>query len=119
MTGSAANERLFSYGTLQEAPVQLATFGRRLEGRADALPGHRVTMIVIGNPDFVAKSGTAHHRNLERTGVASDLVAGTALELTSQELEQADAYEADAGYERVEVVLSSGSRAWVYLRPAR
>ena len=27
---------LFSYGTLQQEDVQLATFGRRLEGRADA-----------------------------------------------------------------------------------
>jgi gamma-glutamylcyclotransferase (GGCT)/AIG2-like uncharacterized protein YtfP len=107
--------RLFSYGTLQDETVQVATFGRRLQGKADALPGYRVTTIVIENPDFIARSGTAHHRNLEHTGTAADLVAGTALEVTEQELEQADAYEAAAGYERVDVVLSSGSRAWVYL----
>jgi len=30
---------LFSYGTLQEERVQLSTFGRRLSGEPDALPG--------------------------------------------------------------------------------
>ena len=30
---------LFSYGTLQLDSVQLASFGRLLEGEADALPG--------------------------------------------------------------------------------
>ena len=30
---------LFSYGTLQLEAVQLATFGRKLAGTADGLPG--------------------------------------------------------------------------------
>jgi hypothetical protein len=30
---------LFSYGTLQLEAVQLATFGRKLNGAADGLPG--------------------------------------------------------------------------------
>ena len=40
-------ENLFSYGTLQSEAVQLATFGRRLEGKADRLIGYRVSMIPI------------------------------------------------------------------------
>ena len=35
---------LFSYGTLQQDEVQLATFGRLLEGRKDALPGYATTL---------------------------------------------------------------------------
>jgi hypothetical protein len=35
--------------------------------------------------------------------------------VTSNELEQADAYEALADYERVRVELKSGVEAWVYL----
>src|SRR5689334_5312839 len=35
-------ELLFAYGTLQQEAVQLATFGRRLEGVEDALPGYRL-----------------------------------------------------------------------------
>jgi len=33
----AATVRLFSYGTLQQREVQLANYGRELEGAADAL----------------------------------------------------------------------------------
>ena len=38
---------LFSYGTLQQENVQLATFGRRLEGRPDRLPGYAVQPVTI------------------------------------------------------------------------
>ena len=107
-------ERLFSYGTLQTEPVQISTFGRKLTGHPDALVGYRLQMIQITDQDFVATSGAEYHRNLEFTGNASDLVEGTVLSVTQQQLEQADAYEPD-GYERVRVKLRSGTEAWVYL----
>ena len=108
------SERLFSYGTLQTESVQLSTFGRKLKGSPDALPGYRLQMIQITDQDFVATSGAEYHRNLEFTGSTSDLVNGTVFSVTEQELEQADAYEPD-GYERVRVNLRSGTEAWVYL----
>ena len=111
-------ERLFSYGTLQTQPVQLATFGRRLIGHPDALVGYRVQMIQIEDQDFVATSGSEYHRNLEFTGSTSDVVEGTVLSLTQKELEQADAYE-PAGYERVYATLRSGTDAWIYLMPQK
>ena len=107
-------ENLFTYGTLQTEEVQLATFGRRLEGHADALPGYALRSIEIRDEDFVAKSGTAIHRNLQFTGDPSDFVEGAVYSVTLQELEQADAYEPD-GYKRVLVQLRSGANAWVYL----
>ena len=107
------SERLFSYGTLQTEAVQLSTFGRKLSGRPDALVGYRLRMIKIEDQDFVATSGAEYHRNLEFTGSASDLVEGTVLSVTQQEIEQADAYEPD-GYRRVRVQLRSGIEAWVY-----
>lgn len=107
-------EKLFSYGTLQTEAVQLATFGRRLEGKADTLIGYRLTTIRIQDEDFVAKSGSADHRNLKFTADASDAVEGTAFLVTVKELEQADAYEPD-GYERISVKLKSGLDAWVYM----
>ena len=88
-------ERLFSYGTLQTESVQLSTFGRRLDGRPDALIGYRLRMIQIMDQEFVATSGAEYHRTLEFTGNASDVVEGTALAVTEQELKQADAYEPD------------------------
>ena len=107
-------ESLFSYGTLQSEAVQLATFGRRLEGQRDALVGYNIVMIEIDDQDFVATSGTAHHRNLRFTGAASDVVEGTRLAITKAELDLADSYE-PSGYERIEVKLRSGSTAWVYM----
>ncbi|WP_442583511.1 hypothetical protein ACSBOB_16760 [Mesorhizobium sp. ASY16-5R] len=46
MSGDAS-EKLFSYGTLRLADVQLATFGRLLEGREDTLPGFALSMIAM------------------------------------------------------------------------
>jgi gamma-glutamylcyclotransferase (GGCT)/AIG2-like uncharacterized protein YtfP len=107
-------ENLFTYGTLQIEEVQLATFGRRLVGHADALPGYALKTIEIQDQDFVAKSGTAIHRNLQFTGEPSDFVEGTVYSVSREELEQADAYEPD-GYKRVLVQLRSRAKAWVYL----
>lgn len=107
-------ESLFTYGTLQLEEVQLATFGRRLEGRRDSLVGYRLVMIKIHDDDFVAKSGAADHRNLQFTGDDSDLVEGMVFAVTTKELEQADAYEPE-GYARVQVQCRSGLSAWVYL----
>ena|ERR1700752_3422243 len=109
-----ATENLFSYGTLQREEVQLETFGRRLEGKPDALSGYRLVALTITDEDFVAKSGTANHRNLEFTGNASDIVEGTVLKVTPKEIEQADAYEPE-GYERVRARLGSGGQAWVFV----
>jgi hypothetical protein len=107
-------ENLFTYGTLQLKSVQLSTFGRKLQGKPDALVGYRLVMIKILDQNFVAKSGTADHRNLQFTGNASDLVEGIVFAVTMEELEQSDAYEPE-GYERVLVQLKSGLSAWIYL----
>jgi Gamma-glutamyl cyclotransferase, AIG2-like len=113
----AANEKdselLFSYGTLQQEAVQLATFGRKLNGSADALGGYRLSIIRIDDAEFVASSGSADQRNLDFTGDAEDVVEGTVFTVTQAELEQADAYE-PARYARHLVQLRSGLNAWVY-----
>jgi len=106
-------EYLFTYGTLQLEEVQLSTLGRKLEGKPDALVGYRLVMIKILDQDFVAKSGTADHRNLQFTGNASDIVEGIVFALTMEELVQFDAYEPE-GYERVPVQCRSGLSAWIY-----
>jgi hypothetical protein len=71
-------------------------------------------MIRIQDEDFVVKSGTADHRNIQFTSNISDVVEGIVFTVTMKELEQADAYEPE-GYERVRVQLRSGVDAWVYL----
>ena len=109
-----ATENLFSYGTLQLEEVQLDTFGRKLESTPDALPGYKLVAITITDEDFVARSGTANHRNLQFTGNSADIVVGVVLKVTQNELEQADAYEPE-GYKRVRAHLRSGGDAWVFI----
>jgi len=109
-----ATEYLFSYGTLQEEPVQLAAFGRRLEGTPDSLVGYKLVMVESQDQDFVTRSRAELHRNLQYTGDASDTIDGTVFAVTKRELEQADAYE-PFDYKRVQVQLRSGLNAWVYV----
>ena len=102
MNNEETTELLFSYGTLQDEDVQLTTFGRELEGQVDSLP--RYVQTIYGP-----------HLNLEFTGRESDAVAGMGFQVTSEEILQADVYEATADYRRIMVELRSGKRAWVYL----
>ena len=107
--------RLFSYGTLQQAGVQQATFGRLLEGEPDALPSYRTTLVEITDPEVLATSGEAFHPIVTASPDPADEVAGTAFEITEAELAAADAYEV-SDYKRVAVRLKSGRDAWVYVK---
>ena len=107
-------EFLFSYGTLQLEPVQMATFGRRLTGKADVLPGFEETLLVIEDEAVISISGKAHHTIAKFTGRTSDTISGTVYAVTLEEIQSADKYEV-APCQRVAVVLQSGTRAWVYV----
>lgn len=106
--------KLFSYGTLQQENVQLATFGRRLAGQRDELAGFAQTEVAISDPAVVAASGKTHHPILSFTGQLADRVSGTVFDVSDAELARADAYEVD-DYRRVAVTLASGVAAWVYV----
>ena len=108
------SEHLFSYGTLRLEPVQLTTFGRRLDGQPDQLPGYTLTLLQISDASVVQTSGMTHHPMLVPTGRPQDRVDGTVFALTPEELRHADAYEV-AEYRRERVVLASGRPAWVYV----
>ncbi|MFC5524506.1 gamma-glutamylcyclotransferase [Rhodanobacter ginsengisoli] len=116
-TDADATEYLFSYGTLQDASVQLATFGRLLAGQPDRLHGYRREMIRIDDPQVVATSGAGHHPIVHYTGSAEDAVDGSVFRINPRELAHADAYEVD-DYRRVAVTLASGIEAWVFVGTA-
>ncbi|HEX4198896.1 MAG TPA: gamma-glutamylcyclotransferase family protein [Caulobacteraceae bacterium] len=107
--------QLFSYGTLRQAGVQLASFGRLLEGREDALPGYRCSMVEITDPEVLATSEARFHPIAEPTGDPADETPGMVFQITAAELAAADAYEV-SDYRRVRVTLKSGVDAWVYVR---
>jgi hypothetical protein len=104
---------LFSYGTLQQPTVQLATFGRLLDGHVDELVGFEQGLFTVEDPVFVANGGTAQHQMVRPNGRSDSRVAGIVFEVSDAELEQSDAYE-PAGYTRISTVLASGKVARVY-----
>lgn len=107
---------LFSYGTLKLPRVQIATYGRRLEGRSDCLQGYRLAPLRIEDPDVIRTSGQKFHLIARATGDPADRIEGVLFLLTDEELARTDAYEVEA-YSRIEVQLESGATAFVYAGP--
>jgi hypothetical protein len=106
---------LFSYGTLQDEGVQLATFRRRLTGQQDELPGFEPSLARIEDPHEAATTGRTHNANVIRNGRGDSRVPGMVFEITDAELASADEYEIASRYTRVLATLVSGRQAWVYL----
>ena len=107
---------LFSYGTLQQERVQLLTYGRRLEGTADALRGFHLERLADRDPEAVRISGLKSHLVVRPTGNEGDRVPGMVYLLSPEELEATDRYEG-SDYRRVVMELESGRRAFVYVDP--
>jgi gamma-glutamylcyclotransferase (GGCT)/AIG2-like uncharacterized protein YtfP len=97
--------RLFSYGSLQQPAVQLATFGRLLAGCRDELPGFELQTVRHGDKQLA---------NVIHSARADSRVAGTVFEVSDAELAAADAYERGDDYTRIQVTMASGTDAWVY-----
>ena len=108
------DEYLFSYGTLQDEAVQLATFGRRLSGEPEVLEGYRIDHLLIEDEEVIAASGLRYHLIISPSGRKEDVVTGMGFFVSHAELLAADGYEAD-DYRRVRVGLRSGREAWVYI----
>lgn len=106
---------LFSYGTLRLPDVQMACFGRLVEGVADAMPGYRTVEIEITDPDVLEASGVSIHLRAEPSDDPNDSITGTVFRLTEADIWAADDYEGD-NYARETVRLASGIDAWVYVK---
>jgi hypothetical protein len=107
---------IFSYGTLRLREVQLAHYGRELDGTPDTLVGYRLIKLPDRDPDAVRISGTKTHMVVRRTGNPADRVDGVVFLLTPDELAATDRYEG-SDYGRAELMLESGRRALVYVEP--
>lgn len=106
---------LFSYGTLQQEEVQLATFGRKLNGEKDLLLGYEPSLVKIPDAAVAARLKRTHHDNVTPTGDDWSSVQGTVFEVSDDEMAMADRFEAEFHYARVNASLASGKEAWVYV----
>jgi gamma-glutamylcyclotransferase (GGCT)/AIG2-like uncharacterized protein YtfP len=111
---SEMTELLFSYGTLRQREVQLATFGREVEGQLDAIVGFELDWVTITDPHVIETSGSARHPILKPSTDPDAAVDGTVFAISATELAAADDYEVD-DYRRIAVPLRSGEQAWVYV----
>ena len=84
------SEKLFSYGTLQQESVQIATFGRKLRGGLDSVLGHRLSEVKITDPYVLATSGLAAHRIMIPSGDPAHEVHGMVFAITPEELAAAE-----------------------------
>ena len=101
---ATATHYLFTYGTLQERDVQLGVFSRPLTGFEDDLP-----LYIISDTMVADLYPTLHY-----TGQKEDIIKGRVYTLSHQELQKADIYEGEA-YERIQIQLASGKKAWAYI----
>ena len=97
--------RLFSYGSLRHANVQLTAFGRLLEGKEDELVGFELVSITRAGKQLA---------NVTRNGLDDSRVAGMVFEVSEAELLAADEYERGDSYVRISARLASGIETWVY-----
>jgi len=99
----SATTHLFAYGTLQDPEVQKMVFSRGLKGEEDHLKSHSISAKRVGGL----------YPTIEKSADQNDRVNGVVYIISQEELQLVDAYEGGA-YQRKEVTLASGIRAWVY-----
>lgn len=116
MTSDAPAHLLFTYGTLQDAAVQMRLFGRTIDGAPDRLPGFRIDRLTIADPAEAFVAGMLSYPILRRGDAPDAVVAGMVYALTDAEIAAADAYEG-ADYVRIACGLESGRTAFVYVAP--
>lgn len=109
------NHLLFSYGTLQIPRVQKANFGRFLNGKNAEVYCFKLYYLTIVDTEVLAISEQESHPIAVYTNDPNDCIRGMVFEITEEELMQADLYEVKA-YKRVEVLLNTKERAWMYIK---
>ena len=110
-------EYIFSYGTLQREKTQIELFGRVLQGSPDILRGFKNEIIEINDEAFLSKGEEKYQSMAINTKDRNDFIKGTVFGITKEELLLADKYE-PVGYKRIQVVLESGKKAWIYVQSA-
>ena len=107
-----ATHAVFTYGTLQLPSIQQQLFGRTIEGHDDMLHGFALGKIPISDPVISREIGCDHYLAIYPAETARPL-HGKVLQLSEAELLIADHYEGTL-YQRIQVFLHSGEKAWVY-----
>lgn len=98
--------KVFTYGTLQELNIQRELFGRLLKGSPDKLKGYQKETILLDGRTYPILVPDNTH--------TPSVINGVCYNLTNEDLYCCDVYEG-LEYKRIEVILDSGTLAWVYV----
>jgi len=96
-------QHLFSYGTLQDEDIQKYLLTRKLKGKRDILIGY-----CISQKKFKGK-----YPIIEVSKNRLDGVKGKVFKVSYVELYEIDTFAANI-FNRMEITLKSGTKAWVY-----
>lgn len=99
-------QNLFVYGRLKKPEIQKKIIGRTAESSEDSIKGHKLSQININGEIFPI---------LIKSNSPMDFVFGLVLKVSEEELKKIDKFETD-DYKRIQVVLSSGKDAWIYVK---
>ncbi len=106
---TSEKEHIFAYGTLNDTTIQLKLYNRKLKGTPDQVKQYYLSSITVNENNILNTYPIAIY-----SGKQSDVISGMVYEITPQELAATDIYEG-AEYKRVQVLLQSGVRAWIYI----
>ncbi len=105
---NATLEKIFVYGTLCDPKIRKKILGRDvLKIADDNLDGFKMSSI--------SDEGFCYPILVKEVN-SKELIKGEIFEVTTAEMQILDKYEGDL-YVRVEYVLNSGTKAWVYVQP--
>lgn len=99
-------ENLFVYGTLKKPEIQKEVIGRVADLTEDSLKGYKQSTVYVRGENFTILINSKNR---------FDIVFGSVMEITGEELRKIDEYETDV-FKRKMVVLNSGKEAWVYVK---
>ena len=105
---------VFSFGTLRQAHVQEALFGRRVTSEPARIVGYRVARVRITDPGSIEASGSDVHPALVVDDEESASVEGELLDLTDSELAAVDRYE-QVSFQPIKVRTERGREAVAYV----
>ncbi|GEM_PF-804760 len=96
-------EQLFVFGTLRDPHMLREAVGRTIAGIPAVLAGYKRRYVLHLDEPYPVLIPDKHH-----------VVDGLLLAVTAKDLQRLDAYEDRVLYQRKQVTLTNGTKAWVY-----
>ncbi len=99
--------KVFAYGTLMDPEIRKSIIGKHCKSKNGSLTGYRLDEIILDGNNYPI---------IIKDSIVKKPLHGVTFKVNDFELKILDRYESNA-YVREKVVLQSGEKAWVYVKP--